>query len=308
MKDHMDKIKALVTDRDKIPHGFLGAVIEIAHRFTSARASEAAASLAYYAIFSLFPLLLLLIGIASFFLEREEAFQQLIALTEQTLPEAGPLIENNLRRVIQLRGPISAAGAIGLAWSASSFFAALVYHINRAWPKAAPRNFLQQRLLALGIIALLLALIVLSLSSTVIVQLVPALDPLVADEEWAIDTLPGWKVIAFLVPYSLTFLAFLGLYRWLPRVRVPWRAGILAAGIVTVAWQITTAGFSWYLRSGIAQYELVYGSLGAVIAMMFWIYLSNTIILLGAHISAVVGERLQLTYRDQPEEDLPSES
>jgi membrane protein len=65
-------------------------------------------------------------------------------------------------------------------------------------------------------------------------------------------------------------------------------AAAAAALVGTVAWQIANAGFAWYLSSGFARYPLVYGSLTTVIVLMFWLYLTMIIVLIGAHLSASI--------------------
>jgi membrane protein len=63
--------------------------------------------------------------------------------------------------------------------------------------------------------------------------------------------------------------------------------------VATIGWELVKAAFAWYLSSGLARHHLVYGSLGAVVALMLWIYLSSLIILFGAHIGAAIGQRRQ---------------
>jgi len=59
--------------------------------------------------------------------------------------------------------------------------------------------------------------------------------------------------------------------------------------------QITTVGFAWYISSGLARYELVYGSLGAIVALMLWIHLNSLITLFGAHISGAIAQQTTLS-------------
>ena len=97
---------------------------------------------------------------------------------------------------------------------------------------------------------------------------------------------PLWTVLLSVLPRLFTFLALLGLYRWVPNTKVKWSEAFWGALMVTLAWKIATNGFTWYFSSGLVQYELVYGSLGAVVALILWIYISGLIILFGAHLSA----------------------
>jgi membrane protein len=91
-----------------------------------------------------------------------------------------------------------------------------------------------------------------------------------------------------MIPWLLTFLLFQGLYRWIPNTEVKWSEAFWGALFATTAWEVTKSGFKWYISSGLASQQLVYGSLGAVIALLLWIYLSSLIMLLGAHLTAAI--------------------
>jgi membrane protein len=103
-----------------------------------------------------------------------------------------------------------------------------------------------------------------------------------------------WEVVSRLIPWLFTFLLFFGLYLWVPNVEVERRAALWGAVAAAIAWEVVKNGFVLYLGSGLVKYELVYGSLGAVVALMLWIYLGGWITLFGAHLSAAIaGERLE---------------
>jgi len=80
------------------------------------------------------------------------------------------------------------------------------------------------------------------------------------------------------------------MYRWLPNARVPWEGALWGAAVATGLWQLAGSGFLWYLGSGLARYELVYGSIGAVVVLLLWIYLAGWVTLAGAHLSAAIGQ------------------
>ena len=84
----------------------------------------------------------------------------------------------------------------------------------------------------------------------------------------------------------LIVLLFLMLYRWVPTAEVLWHATLWGAIITSVAWKAATAGFSWYLSSGMSSYSLVYGSLGAIVALLFLIFIISMITLFGANRSS----------------------
>lgn len=258
--------------------------------FTLARGSEAAASLAYYALFSLFPLLLILVSVAGFVLKREDAYQAVLTLVFQALPNAEPLIERNLQVILNRRGTIGVIGVLGAIWSASGFFNTLVRNINRAWLNLKPRDIIRTRLLALGMIGMIILLLVLSLLSTAAFNLIRIFDQVFLNGDH-LENMPIYPYLRLLIPAFFTFLMFLIIYRWIPNTKVRWRACMWGSVWTSVAWELAKFGFSAYLSSGLAQYEILYGSLGTVLALMFYIYLSCTIILLGAHLTATIDQR-----------------
>jgi membrane protein len=244
--------------------------------------------MAYYALFSLFPLLVVLVVAASYVLEGERAFQAVVQAVGQALPGSQGLIEETVQQVIRLRGPVGVLGTITLVWSASSFFFLLSDNIERAWPDGASRSSLQRRLVALAIVVGLAVLMALTLLVSAALQALPQADFV---GNLAPFGLPLWSLVSRLISWALAFLMFLSLYRWMPKRRVPWGAAIVGAVAATVLWLLAGQAFVRYLDSGLVHYELVYGSIGAVIVLMLWIYVSGWVTLAGAHLSAAIGRR-----------------
>lgn len=243
--------------------------------------------MAYYAIFSLFPLLLILVAAGSLILESDRPSQRVIAAIEGAIPVSQEFIQRNVQQVLELRGPVGVVGLAGLIWSASGVFTVLAETINRAWEEAEPRSLLESRLVGLGIVAGLAVLLVLALLSTTLFNLLPMLQiPLGGGI--AIYQTPLWTVAAQLIPILTATLVFGFLYRRVPNTEVPRSAAFGAGLAAALAWRLVTSAFTWYLGSGLARYQLVYGSIGTVVALMFWIYLSSWITVFGAHLSASI--------------------
>lgn len=287
MRNLREGIKEVYNRANKFSGGSLDIVGRAIRRFNNTRAPQAAAGMAYYALFSLFPLILALVAAGSFVLQREIVQERLLEYVTRTLPVSQQLTKQNVERVLELRGPVGIAGLIGLLWSATGFFNTLAHNINRAWLEADARGFLERRLVALRIVGSLAGLLVLSLVSTAVLDLLPRFRiPLWGDaslyEAWV------WKILSNPVSWLFKLLMFLALYRWVPNTKVKWLAAVWGALVAALGWELITNAFSWYLSSGLARYELVYGSLGAIVALMFWIYLSSWIALFGAHLSAAV--------------------
>lgn len=252
--------------------------------FSDARASQAAASLAYYAFFSIFPLLLVLITAGTYFLNSQQVYQAVTQLLQETFPVSTQLITENLDQVLRIRGAVGALGLLALLWSASGVFTNLAYNINLAWPDAPRRNFLEKRLIGIGMIAALSGLLILALALDWISNLIP----FVINERELFSTIGLWRSFSNLGSWLTVFLLFMALYRWVPNMNVKWDVTVWGSLIASVGWKLALAGFSWYLRSDLGNYQLVYGSLGAIVSLLFLIFIMSMITLFGAHLCASI--------------------
>jgi membrane protein len=99
----------------------------------------------------------------------------------------------------------------------------------------------------------------------------------------------AWSVR--IIPFAVSMIVFLGLYKWVPRAQVPWRIALWGALFASLATQILNLGFTWYLSSGLARYERLYGPLTTIIVLLFWFYLTVLILLIGAHFCASLVQR-----------------
>jgi membrane protein len=108
-------------------------------------------------------------------------------------------------------------------------------------------------------------------------------------------------ILSFLtnsISWLLSFLAYLGLYRWLPHTNVRWASAFWGAVFSATALKIAISVLTWYLSSGLNRYQLVYGSLGAVIALLIMIYITSVITLFGAHFTAAIQKYLEQRLED----------
>ena len=253
--------------------------------FTEKQAAQASAGLAYYTFFSIFPLMLAFIAGGSYFLDSNQVFSTVTQFIQQALPISRQIINENLEVILEQRGTAGMVSLLILLWSASGMFTNLAYNINLAWPRARRRNFLQNRLVGLWMIVGLILLIALSLVLSWLTARLPFMRSL---DQASSTTLIVLKLISALGSWLMIFLVFLMLYHWIPRMRVPWNATLWGALIASLAWKAAIAGFGWYLGSSFGQYQLVYGSLGAIVAFLFLIYIISMITLFGAHLSAAI--------------------
>lgn len=268
--------------------------------YNDQRGSEAAASMAYYAFLSLFPLLIFLVAAASLLLEQERVYTQLRILLEDFFPLPSEVLKENLDQILQLSASVGVIAFATLLWSGIGFFSVLSHHINRAWPDARLRTFLGLRVMGLKIAGVLLLLLILSVILSLGTNLLPRI-PLIQLLSGGLFFTSGWQWFSNIVPWLVSLLFFFGLYRGVPNTHVRGRAALIGALVASVAWQVLTQGFTWYLGSGVASYEVIYGSLGGVVALLFWIYLSNLIAIFGAHLTAAIDTARPRQQRGDPE-------
>jgi membrane protein len=238
-----------------------------------------AAAIAYYALFSFFPVVLLMITVSSFFFSSETAKQEVIVWVERYMPASGNLIKANLGQILRVRGTASLVALLGLLWSASGVFTALDQAVNRAWDVTELRPFWRQKLLAFGMILGAGGLLFLSILSTTFFNVIRRLHL----------PLTGWQLLgnllSTLLPVTLTVSIFLLLYKILPNTTVRWSDVWLGALLTGLGWELAKYLFTWYLAN-FASYNLVYGSVALIIAFLAWSYYTGVILILGAEFTA----------------------
>lgn len=302
------KARSLYLWADGLSHGGLSLAVQALRSFNEARGSEAAAAISYYALFSLFPFLIIMVVISSSLLQNQEVQVQIFNLVGEVLPPGEELAQESMKRILELgsippahnifkeniqqildlRVPAGVGAAFGLIWASTSVFTALATNINRAWQGASRRNFLKWRLFGLAMAgSLLTCLLILSLILSGLFGLVSRFrgGSVPFSEVWYLE------VLRLLVPVLLVFLTASVLYLWAPDAEVRWREAGWGAVVATSFWEVTKGCFSWYIDSGLGRHQLVYGSLGTLVALMLWVYLSGAIVLYGAHLSAAIGQR-----------------
>ena len=263
-------------------------VLRIAiYNYGESNATQSAAGMAYYAFFSLFPLLLFMVVGASYILEVQSAYDYVIENVYRVLPTAQNLIDANLQQVLDSRGAVGLLGLVGFLWSSTSFFSILTRNINRANPNSTKRGFFEDRAVALGMIGLLALLLALSLVSNTITGLLPKID-ILAIRGTPIHETIIWRYFIKLVPFFITLFLLIALYRYIPKEKVGWQGVLIAAPLAASLWQGVTKIFTMMIQMGLVRYELIYGSLGTLASLLFWLYLISLITIFGAHLSAVI--------------------
>ncbi len=254
--------------------------------FAMTKGAEASAALAYYTLFSLFPLLLIIVSVGSFFADKGVIEQRLIELLPDIIPVSQDFIINNIREVFVNRGGITVLAFFGLIWSATAVFTVIMRNINAAWPAAAPRSYLRMRLLSLVLVIALAVLFIFSSFTITFKQLIINLGFSSTFE--SIWSLFSTNIARAIISNILRVLLFFALYFWTPQIKVKKIAAITGAIVTAFLWQLLSTIFSSYMSSGLASYDIVYGSLGKIVALLAWVYFSVYVVLMGAHLTSSI--------------------
>jgi membrane protein len=269
----------IYTSTDKKLGGALSLLRATGREFQNDNGFTLAAAIAYYALFSFFPVVLLMVTVSSFFFSSATAQEEVAAWTERYLPASGNLVRANIGQILRARRTVSLLAVLSLLWSGSGVFSALDRAVNRAWDVTEQRPFWRQRLLAFGMIVGAGSLLIVSVGSTTLFSVVRRLRL----------SLPGWQLfdhlLPTLLPVILTVSIFFLLYKILPNTTVRWSDVWLGALLAGLGWELAKYLFTWYLAD-FAGYNLVYGSLALIIAFLAWSYYTGVIFIWGAEFTA----------------------
>ena len=268
--------------------GALSLLVRTALAFDQDDGPLVARSMAYYTLFAVFPAILAFAVVASTVLNTEEVQEAVMGLVTQYMPMAYDLVAANIEHLLSAQETVGLVALVGLIWSASGMFSAIFRALNRAWGIPKSKLVLTGKLWGLVMISVVGAFFLLALSIGPAISLIRAWQVPVLDwqpfAQPGTDRLVGW--LSALVPVLLSVCGFILLYRTMPRTRVTWGDVWLGGLIAGLIWEAGKQIFSWYVGN-IAAYNVIYGSMGAIIAFLLWSYLSGQLILLGAEFTVV---------------------
>jgi len=242
---------------------------------------QLAASISYHVLFSIFPLAIVVAGATSLVVHATGSRGQLVDSIVRNLPlsaSGSDQLRNLLLGATSNAAGLGLLGVLGLVYSASGMMAAIRAALNQAWDVADVRPLLRGKLIDLALVFLVATLGLASLALTIALRFVEHLTVLAG---------LGWLLwlASIGVPLVVAFGVLLFLYRVVPatevRVRETWPAALLVAVLLVAVENL----FALYIGH-FANYNAVYGSLGAIIAFMFFVYLASQLFLLGAEVAS----------------------
>jgi Ca2+-transporting ATPase len=284
-------------------------------KYTETDGEQRAASFAYYAFFSIFPLILLLVSVGAMFLDDEEkAAKAIINIVGNYIPVEPARTDGAGEPPVAVVGmAVGVARGIGqpnwfvnviegvihnrqkagllafglLAWSAVRFFQSLVRGVNKAWgtKEYSWWRLPIKNLAMVGIVASALFLGVLAPSAINLLEYYFWTNVGSDSQQIRQMVLSIFWFSRKIVPTLVLFYGFAMFYKFAPRRRTPFREIWLAALLVTLGLQVLQSLFVYY-ATNLGDFNRLYGTLASVVALLMWIYLSGSVIIFGGCISA----------------------
>lgn len=247
------------------------------------RLTVVAGSVTYYTLLAVFPALGVFVSLYGLIADVRLVEEQLVQLSSIFPAQAVDLLgEQMLRLATGERGGLSLAFVVSLllsVWSASAGMTSLFDGLNIAYDETEKRGFVRRTAITYGFTIALL--VFMALVAGILVALPLALEALRIREEWLIAA--RWPLV-----YAVAAAAFCVAYRYGPsRQRAQWRWLVPGSAIAAFMWMAGSAAFSWYLNN-VARLDATYGSLGAVIGFMLWVWFSVMLVLIGAELNAEI--------------------
>ncbi len=245
-----------------------------------------AAQLAYYFFLALFPAVLFLLALASFFPLTNFIDDAVRALRPIAPPNVLSFLEEQLRRLSNAdSGGILTIGILGAIWSSSAAVVAIIGSLNRAYDIQEGRPWWHVRLTAIGLtIALAFFLLV---SFTLIVAGPAIAEQLASSFGLGAAFAWTWTILQWPIAFLLVSTAIGLVYYFAPDAEQEWVWITPGAVVATVLWVLVSLAFKFYVAN-FANYNAMYGAVGAVIVLMLWFYLSGLAILVGAELNAEI--------------------
>lgn len=257
-------------------------------RFNQNRVPEASAAISFYAIFSLFPILIFIVTAASLLFDRAVVEARFLEAIESTFPVSSEFILDLIEGMLETRAAVNFVALVVLVWSASHVFNMVLVNLNRAWDSYNAITFIKSRLVAIGMILSLAVVVILSFFIPVLINLIHL--PRLEFEE---------RLLLTISPILLRFFFIYGLYRVGPVIKAKTKTVVLGALAVSLVMEVFTKIFTWYLNSSFSNFAILYGPLEATISLLIWVYLANWILLFGAYLMEAIEHQLAAnTQRD----------
>jgi membrane protein len=256
------------------------------HQFHENDLFTSAAAMSYFGLMALFPALLLLLAIGN----QIALATELLTHAVEVYPGSGKFLRETIRAMSSVGTGVIITCVIVVLWAGSWVFAVIERALNRIWGSTS-RTFWHGRALTVGMIGIVGVLLAISVLVTSVVvglrEMADRLSPRQAAHYPLLMSVGSafWQGMFAIASFLITATLFVIVYRFMPKAEVTLRDTLPGAIIGGLLWELSKYVFAWALNY--FHYDQIYGSVGAVVAVLTWSYVSSLILLFGAQLTAV---------------------
>ena len=257
-----------------------------------------AASIAYYALLSLFPFLLLVISLLGSITASEDQRLAVLTFVFRYFPTRLDFVAAQLDAFRQSRIQVGVAGSLALIWSSLGVFGAITSAVNEAWGVEKQRSFLKHRMVSF--------LMLVAAGLVMIVGLLLVTTIQVAEASWFGVMLLRFQwlraVQTWMFRYAATIILIFGVglvFYFIPNAKTRFRDVWVGAALTGVLWRLAFDGFSLYIARN-SRLALIQGSIAAVVVFLLWIYVSSVILMYGVEFTAAYARLRRRRPDDMP--------
>ena len=256
------------------------------------------ASIAYYALLSFFPFLLLVLSVVGSITDTENDRLAVLTFVFRYFPTKLDFVDDQLQAFTANRVQLGVAGALALIWASLGVFGAITSGVNEAWGVERQRSFWKHRLVSFLMLVAAGGVLVVAL------LLVGAIE--VAQGSSVAVTLARFRWMAVLQTLTFNYLATVLLivgvglvFYFIPNAKTRFRDVWVGAALTGVLWRIAFEGFAWYIARNKSM-TMIHGSIAAVVVFLLWVYVSSIILMYGVEFTATYARLRRRRPGDMP--------
>jgi len=243
-----------------------------------------AASIAYYALLSLFPFLLLVISMLGAVTADDADRVSVLSFVFRFFPTQLDFVTGQLDALRAARLQLGVAGSLALIWGSLGVFGAVTSAVNQAWGVEKQRSFWKHRLVSFLMLVAAGGVMMLALALVSLIQM--------AQASWFGEMLASYQWLTNLQTFAIrnlaTSLLIVGLglvFYFIPNAKTRFRDVWVGAVLTGILWRLAFQGFAWYIQLN-AGLKMIHGSVAAVMVFLLWVYVSSIILMYGVNFTA----------------------
>jgi membrane protein len=256
----------------------------LAYRFRDDDVTALAAELAYSLLISFFPMLIFIITLIGF--SSLNSSEVLLGLSQILPSSLFDLVKSTIVDVVETRNQnLLSISLILTIWISSTGFKAVIKGINRAYSETERRSIIKLEFIAIICTLALTLIIFMTLALLVLGELIGRNLGLYLGH--SDEFMAAWNFFRYIIILSAMIFVFAALYRYTPSRKMTWREVMPGAIFATVGWVAASMIFSFYVNN-FENYTNIYGSIGVIIMLLTWLFITSVIILMGGEVNATL--------------------